>query len=387
MPATQTPEAAGDPRVPVTLALLVLLAAFLMWRELRRETPPLHDEEEPRREVEERGALGEVEERTIEIFRAVSASVVHITTGETGPAPAGDRRPFQMDPTVVERNTASGFVWSDEGYIVTNAHVVEDGDSWKVTLNTYRSYPARLVGVQRDYDLAVLKIDAPAGALHPIPLGYSYDLQVGQRVLAIGNPFGLDRTLTTGVISGLGRRVTTDRGIEIHNVIQTDAEINPGNSGGPLLDSAGRLIGVNTAIVGDRFGRAAIGLAVPADVVNTVVPYLIRAGRSLPPNRRVALGVSVMSEQFSREQGVDGAVIEQVWPGSGAEIAGLRPLRITDDGTVEMDVIVSVDGQRVRNQFDLGETLRMRSPMEVVEVDVLRGDAVRTVEVRLSELR
>ncbi|MCA8981010.1 MAG: trypsin-like peptidase domain-containing protein [Planctomycetes bacterium] len=378
MSTTHRPEAGGDPRVPVTLALLILLGAFLLWRELRRPDPLYSPEEEPR-EVVERGELLTEEERTIAIFREVSSSVVNIAARDL-------QRPFSMNPVDVSSGAGSGFVWSDDGYIVTNHHLVARGDSWQVTLADYTSFPARLVGVYRDFDLAVLKIEAPASALKPIPVGSSHDLQVGQRVLAIGNPFGLDRTLTTGVISGLGRRVTTDAGAELHNVIQTDAAINPGNSGGPLLDSSGRLIGINTAIVSERFGGSGIGLAVPVQVVNEVVPFLIRAGRAAPSERRPALGLSVMSEAFSSAHGVDGAVIEEVWPGSGADLAGLRPLTKNDDGTFDMDVIVEVAGHRIRDAFDLGEALRMRAPMEKVEVKVLRGSEVVTLQVMLTEL-
>jgi len=378
MPSEERPDAAGDPRVPVTLALLILLGAFLLWRELR-QPEPLFVADEPAREVAERGELLSEEERTIAIFREVSSSVVHIATRDL-------QRPFSMNPVDVEAGVGSGFVWSADGYIVTNHHLVARGDSWIVTLADYTSFPARLVGVYRDVDIAVLKIEAPSSSLDPIPIGTSRDLRVGQRVLAIGNPFGLDRTLTTGVISGLGRRVTTDAGAELHNVIQTDAAINPGNSGGPLLDSSGRLIGVNTAIVGHRFGGFGIGLAVPVDLVNEVVTFLIRAGRSVPLERRPALGLSVMSEAFSSAHGVDGAVIEEVWPGSGADLAGLRPLVKNDDGTFEMDVIVEVGGQRIRDAFDLGEALRMRAPMEKVEVKIMRGDATLSVQVMLTEL-
>jgi S1-C subfamily serine protease len=378
MPSEERPDAAGDPRVPVTLALLILLGAFLLWRELRRPDP-LFVEDEPPREVAVRGELLTEEERTIGIFGEVSSSVVHIATRDL-------QRPFSMNPVDVEAGTGSGFVWSEDGYIVTNHHLVARGDSWIVTLADYTSFPARLVGVYRDVDIAVLKIEAPSSSLDPIPIGTSRDLRVGQRVLAIGNPFGLDRTLTTGVISGLGRRVTTDAGAELYNVIQTDAAINPGNSGGPLLDSSGRLIGVNTAIVSDRFGGFGIGLAVPVDLVNEIVPFLIRAGRSVPLERRPALGLSVMSEAFSSAHGVDGAVIEEVWPGSGADMAGLRPLVKNDDGTFEMDVIVAVGGQRIRDAFDLGEALRMRAPMEKVEVKIMRGDATFSVLVMLTEL-
>ena len=379
MPRPPREEAAGDPRVPVTLALLVLLGAFLIWRELRHQAP-LHDETEPRREVTQPLELESEEERTIAIFRQTSPSVVHITARER-------ERPFSMNPMEFSAETGSGFVWNDEGYIVTNEHLVARGDTWLVTLADYTTFEAQLVGVQPDFDLAVLKIDAPRSALLPIPIGTSFDLRVGQRVLAIGNPFGLDRTLTTGVIGGLGRRVSTDAGVEIHNVIQTDAAINPGNSGGPLLDSSGRLIGVNTAIVSGKFGNSGIGLAVPVDVVNEVVPFLIRAGRSVPVDHRPALGLSVMPEEFSIAHGVDGAVIEEVWPGSGADLAGLRPLRKRDDGTFEMDVIVEVAGMRIRSHFDLGEALMMRAPMEVVEVKVRRGDEFEILQVTLTELR
>jgi len=378
MPSLPRQDATTDPRVPITLALLILLGAFLIWRELR-EPPPLFVTDAPQREVVERGELSTEEERTISIFAGVSPSVVHIS--------ASDRRlPFGMDPIEVVRGEGSGFVWDADGYIVTNQHVVDLGDRWSVTLADFTTYEARLVGVQYDFDLAVLKIEAPARSLLPIPIGSSHDLQVGQRVLAIGNPFGLDRTLTTGVISGLGRRVKTDTGIEIHNMIQTDAAINPGNSGGPLLDSSGRLIGVNTAIVSERFGSSGVGLAIPADVVNMVVPYLIRDGHLAPSGQRPVLGLSVMSEAFSAVRGVDGAVIDEVWPGSGADIAGLRSLQKANDGTFTMDVILEVAGQRIRSPFDLGEALKMRAPMELVTVKILRDGEELEFKVMLSEL-
>ena len=209
-----------------------------------------------------------------------------------------------MDVTEIPQGTGSGFVWDQDGHIVTNFHVVQEGDRANVTLNDGSTYPATIVGTTPDKDIAVLKIDAPPQKLLPLPIGQSSNLKVGQKVLAIGNPFGLDQTLTTGVISGLGREIKSVSGRPIHDVIQTDASINPGNSGGPLLDSSGRLIGINTAIYSPSGANAGIGFAVPVDTVNQIVPQLMKFGKITRPG----LGISILADQIAQQNRIDGVV-------------------------------------------------------------------------------
>jgi S1-C subfamily serine protease len=254
--------------------LLVGAAAVLVWR----LSPPLseHGSEASAvsRPVTAREGLFEDEKRTIGIFRQASPSAVHITTL------AVRRDRLTRNLSRIPQGTGSGFIWDREGRVVTNYHVIQGADAADVTLADQSVWKARLVGGFPDKDLAVLVIDTPKERLRPVPLGTSHDLEVGQSVFAIGNPFGLDQTLTTGIISALGREIESANGQTIGDVIQTDAAINPGNSGGPLLDSAGRLIGVNTAIQSPSGASAGIGFAIPVDEVNRVVPQLIRDGKS-----------------------------------------------------------------------------------------------------------
>jgi S1-C subfamily serine protease len=228
----------------------------------------------------------------------------------------------------------------------------------------------------------VLRIDAPSDKLQPIDIGTSNDLKVGQAVLAIGNPFGFDQTLTTGVISALGREINSLSGVPISDVIQTDAAINPGNSGGPLLDSAGRLIGVNTAIVSPSGGYAGIGFAIPVDTVNWVVPDLISYGSI----RRPTLGVQLASDSVSRRLRLDGVLVLDVVAGTGADAAGMRPTTRDRRGRVDLgDVIVAVEGQPVRSQSELRLRLEQRRVGDAVTVTVDRGGRKRDLEVRLGE--
>jgi len=213
------------------------------------------------RAITPRGDLAEEEKTTIALFRQASPSVVHITTL------AVRQDAFSLDVFQIPQGTGSGFVWDNQGRIVTNFHVIRDADAAQVTLADHSSWKARLVGAYPDKDLAVLMVDAPKDRLHPIAIGTSHDLQVGQRLFAIGNPFGLDQSLTTGIISALGREIESVNRRAIKDMIQTDAAINPGNSGGPLLDSSGRLIGVNTAIYSPSGASAGIGFAIPVDEV------------------------------------------------------------------------------------------------------------------------
>ena len=256
--------------VPAWLVAVLLLAvAFLMLRNagfLPGISPRAASEP---RTVTPRGNLASDEQSTIEIFRKASPTVVHITTLTRR------RDRLSLNVTEIPEGTGTGFLYDDAGHVVTNYHVIRSAQAAKVSLADNSSWTAKLVGYEPNKDLAVLKIDAPADRLRKIDIGSSSDLQVGQKVFAIGCPFGLDQTLTTGVISGLGREIESVGGLPIEGVIQTDAAINPGNSGGPLLDSSGRLIGVNTMIVSPSGVYSGVGFAVPVDIVNMVVPELI----------------------------------------------------------------------------------------------------------------
>ncbi len=245
-----------------------------------------------------RGDLAADEKSMIAIFRQASPSVVHITTL------AVRQDAFSFDVLQIPQGTGSGFVWDADGHVVTNFHVIQEADAATVTMADHSNWKAHLVGAYPDKDLAVLRVDAPPASLHPIPIGTSHDLQVGQKVFAIGNPFGLDQSLTTGIISALGREIQSVTQRPIKDVIQTDAAINPGNSGGPLLDSAGRLIGVNTAIYSPSGVSAGIGFAIPVDEVNRLVPQLIRHGRVIRPG----LGIQVGPDRLAAELGLSGVL-------------------------------------------------------------------------------
>src|SRR5512140_509566 len=257
--------------------------------------------------------LGADEQSSIDVFSKFSRSVVHITSLET------HRDRMTLDVTEIPQGTGSGFVWDQDGHIVTNFHVVQMGDRASVTLNDNSTYPATIVGTAPDKDIAVLHIDAPPQKLLPLPIGQSAMLKVGQKVLAIGNPFGLDQTLTTGVISGLGRQIKSVTQRDIFDVIQTDASINPGNSGGPLLDSSGRLIGINTAIYSPSGANAGIGFAVPVDTINAIVPQLLKNGKITRPG----LGINLAGDAVAQHYHIDGVIVMQVAPGGAADTAGI----------------------------------------------------------------
>ncbi|MBL8745779.1 MAG: trypsin-like peptidase domain-containing protein, partial [Phycisphaerae bacterium] len=290
------------------------------------------------RPVTPRGPLEADERETIDLFERIAPSVVYISVKQVRERPMG----FFVDRDLVE-GTGSGFVWDDQGHVVTNFHVVAQANSAEVVLSDGSVWPAKGVGGSEDQDIFVLKIDAPAEKLRPIAVGTSADLKVGQRVMAIGNPFGLDQTLTTGIISALGRRITAVSGKELSGVIQTDAAINPGNSGGPLLDSAGRLIGVNTAIRSPSGASAGIGFAVPVDLVNEVVTEILSPAG--PPS--ASLGIRRADSALERAFGVmRGVMVESVDAGTGAYEAGLRGVQVMQDRRrlyrMAGDVIVAV---------------------------------------------
>jgi S1-C subfamily serine protease len=283
----------------------------------------------------------------------------------------------------VPQGTGSGFVWDEDGHIVTNYHVIESAQAAKVLLSDQSSWDARLVGVEPDKDLAVVKIDAPADRLHPILIGTSHDLAVGQKVFAIGNPFGLDQTLTTGVISGVGREIESVTKRPIQGVIQTDAAINPGNSGGALLDSAGRLIGINTAIYSPSGANAGIGFAVPVDTVNRIVPQLIRSGKA----EHVGMGVRVAEDQIAERLGLTGVLILEVVKGSAADKAGLISTRIDSHGKIKLgDVITAINDTSISTTLDLYRALEDFKAGDVVMVTVQRGDDEVKVPVTLEVL-
>ena len=303
--------------------------------------------------------LGADESATIDIFRAMSPSVVSIKNA------AYHRDFFSFNVYEVPRGAGSGIVWDESGHIVTNFHVIYQADRIEAALSSDQFYEARVVGIAPDYDLAVLRIDAPEEMLHPIPLGSSHNLLVGQKVLALGNPFGLDRTLTTGIISALGRTIQSLTQHKIHDVIQTDAAINPGNSGGPLLDSFGRLIGINTAILSPSGTSAGIGFAIPSDTVNHIVTQLILKGKL----SKAGLGISLIPDNFRESWGVSGAAILEVTHGSSAQKAGLQGTRKTLFGKILVgDIIVQVDDFPISNNEDL---------IRVFEKKYQVGDTVR----------
>jgi S1-C subfamily serine protease len=330
------------------------------------------------RAVTPRGDLAADEQATIELFKRCAPSVVYITN-------LGLRRDmFGFNVTEIPQGTGSGFIWDESGYIVTNFHVIQGAQAAEVTLQDHSSWKAGLVGVEPDKDVAVLKIDAPRAKLRPILVGRSADLQVGQRVFAIGNPFGLDQTLTTGIISALRRQIRSVTNRPIQDVIQTDAAINPGNSGGPLLDSAGRLIGVNTAIYSPSGSSAGIGFAVPVDTVNSIVPQIVRHGRVVRPG----LGVVLAEDRLAQRLGVEGALVLQVGEGSAAERAGIRPTRRDEYGRIFLgDVIVAIDGKPVRSENDLRDRLDNLAVGDTVKLTVQRDDEQLEVPVQLQELR
>jgi S1-C subfamily serine protease len=358
------------------LVLLLLGAGWIAWQLLGPRPRPLHDPDAAPRAVLARGDLAEHEKSTIELFRAASPSVVHITS-------VGLRRDiFTMDVRAIPQGTGSGFVWDAQGYVVTNAHVVRNAQAFRVTLADDSSWDATLVGADASLDVAVLRLtNVPPEKLKPVAVGASQDLQVGQTVLAIGNPFGLDQTLTTGVVSGLGREIQSDDGNVIRGVIQTDAAINPGNSGGPLLDSAGRLIGMNTAIISPSHASAGIGFAVPVETVNRVVPRLIRGNP-----QKAGLGVSLGPDSVLRDRGLKGALVMGVLPNSAAAKAGLQGAR-QDPATGRRtlgDVIEAVSGREVTSAAQLLDLLDEHDVGDEVELKVLRDGTHLDLKVRLQ---
>ena len=321
--------------------------------------------------------LNDAEKATISLFERATPSVVFITTSDVR------RDFFTRSLREYKSGSGSGFIWDDSGHIITNYHVIQGADRAMVTLSDQSSYPAKLVGSAPSKDLAVLKIDAPRNKLRPLRKGQSYNLRVGQSVYAIGNPFGLDQTLTTGIVSALGREISSVQGTPIKDVIQTDAAINPGNSGGPLLDSSGELIGVNTAIYSPSGASAGIGFSIPVDVVKWVVPDLINYGEIQRPNP----GLVLAPQRTTRQLGIKGVLVLGVEEDSSAEKAGILPTYRDRQGVLHLgDIIVSINEDRINNENDLLVALENYRVGEEVEVLVERGNQRIALDLMLESV-
>jgi S1-C subfamily serine protease len=357
------------------LAVAVIAIAVAMW------TIPANGQRAASaalpREVQRRPPLQEDERATVDLFERSRGSVVYITTEERV-LELWTRNQFE-----IPRGTGSGFVWDEQGHIVTNFHVVSGASGARVRLSDGRDVAATLVGASAAHDLAVIKIDVPRRPA-PLPIGTSNDLRVGQKTFAIGNPFGLDWTLTSGIISALDRSLPEENGNLVEHLIQTDAAINPGNSGGPLLDSAGRLIGVNTAIFSPSGASAGVGFAVPVDTVNRVVPQLIGRGKYTRPS----LGIEIdedLNRAITERLDTRGVVVLRVTPGSAAANAGLQGLRAQANGSVVPgDVIVAVDGKEIDSVARLLSRLDDHAVGDTVRLTVVRAGQRRDVSVRLQ---
>jgi S1-C subfamily serine protease len=361
----------------VTLAGAVLIA---LWQYLQPTNHAADLTEAKPRLIAPRGDLAAEEKSNIDLFENARDSVVFISTRQQV-QDFWTRNVFS-----VPRGDGSGFIWDASGHVVTNFHVVQGASEATVKLADGRDYKAALVGLSPTHDIAVLKIGVGDKRPPPLPLGTSNDLRVGQKVFAIGNPFGLDWTLTTGIVSALDRSLAEDGGRSIEHLIQTDAAINPGNSGGPLLDSAGRLIGINTAIYSPSGASAGIGFAVPVDTVNRVVPQIIRYGKYVQPG----LGIRVddaLNQRLTSALGIEGVVILRVERGSTGADAGLRGARVRSDGiVVPGDIIVAVGGKPTPSVGKLYALLDDYRIGDTVDISVLRNGEVIKVSVKLQPI-
>lgn len=318
----------------------------------------------------------EDETNTMEVFRKASPAVVYVTNT------ALRRGLFSLDIMEIPRGSGTGFIWDKNGLVVTNFHVISGAQKLTVTLQDRSVLDAEVVGVAPEKDLAVLRIKNPPRNLVTLPLGDSSELTVGRKVLAIGNPFGLDTTLTTGIVSALGREIQAVGNRKIRGVIQTDAAINPGNSGGPLLNSLGQLVGVNTAIYSPSGASAGIGFAIPVNTVEDVVPQLISYGRVLRP----IIGVELASDRWVRRYRIEGLPIVQVFPGLPADKAGMIGAYRNARGEIELgDIITDIEGKAIRTQDDYFNAIEAHEPGDRVKVITRRGDKTRTYRVELVE--
>lgn len=318
----------------------------------------------------------EDEANTTEIFRKASPAVVYVTNT------ALRRSLFSLDVREIPRGSGTGFVWDKQGLIVTNFHVIAGAHRLTVTLPDRSDHAATVIGVAPEKDLAVLRIESPPDDLIELPLGDSSELTVGRKVLAIGNPFGLDTTLTTGIVSALGREIRAPGNRKIRGVIQTDAAINPGNSGGPLLNSLGQLIGVNTAIYSPSGASAGIGFAIPVNTVKDVVPQLIAYGKVLRP----MIGVELASDSWVRRYRIEGLPLVHVFPGLPAAEAGMVGAWRNGRGDIVLgDIITAIDDKPIRSHDDYFSAIEARKPGDKITIETRLGDTTKRYRVRLIE--
>jgi len=372
----------GPPRHPllaclslVALLLAALVAAAVLWWIWPWGGTGLNPDAEART-ITPRGHLSDLEKANIEIYEQASPCLVQVTNL------AARSIGFGLEVQEVPKGVGSGFVWDQDGHIVTNFHVVQGAAAAHVTLGDHSTYDTRQISAYPDQDIAVLWIKAPKSHLHPIPVGTSHDLKVGQIVYTLGDPYGLDQTMTNGIVSALGREIHSVNGRVIRGVIQSTAAINPGNSGGPLLDSAGRLIGMNTAIVSQSGAFAGIGFSIPVDEINQIVPQLIRHGKVVRPR----LGVQVGSDQLTRRLGIErGALVVRVMPDSPAAQAGMQGVERDEDGNIHLgDIIVAIDGKRIDNMSDLYDFLEHHRVGDTVTLTIVREGQRQDVQLKLQ---
>jgi len=323
--------------------------------------------------------LNSEESTTVSLFKRNTPSVVYITNL------AVQRDQFTLDVLEVPQGSGSGFIWDSDGHIVTNFHVIRGAQDLLVTLSNQEEVKAKVVGFDQDKDVAVLQIrpkDA-SESLSPVTLGKSNELQVGQNVYAIGNPFGLDHTLTMGIISGLNREINSSiTGRPIQNVIQTDAAINPGNSGGPLLNSAGSVIGINTAIYSATGTSSGVGFAIPSDTVTGIVEQIIEFGRVTRP----VIGISFAPDVSVEALGVQGVLVLDAAKEGPAGRAGVRPTKRDEYGRLVLgDIITAIDGKRIKTSSDLFKILDTCKVGQTISLEVLRGSGKQTLDLTLDE--
>jgi S1-C subfamily serine protease len=328
--------------------------------------------------VTPRSELFSDEKATIDLFEKSRNSVVFITTS-TQVQDFWSRNTFS-----VPRGSGSGFIWDESGHVITNYHVIESASQATIKLANGKDYSAKLVGASPMHDIAVLKINISNNNSPPLPIGSSHDLKVGQKVYAIGNPFGLDWTLTNGIVSALNRSLTEENGNTVEHLIQTNAAINPGNSGGPLLDSAGRLIGINTAIYSPNGANAGIGFAVPVDTVNRVVPQLIRNGKYTRPTLGIEIDENI-NERLTEILEIKGVVILKVPSGSAASLAGLKGVTVLQNGSIiPGDIITAIEGKSVSSVGKLAAMLDDFRVGDKIRLTVSQKGSSRDVRVMLQ---
>ena len=354
MPISSTPGYSKTTLIRLLRVMLFGAILFVLFSLLMNLIPHADGAIAQPRQVTPRGELAADEKSTIKLFENSRNSVVYITTR------AQVQDFWSRDIFSVPRGTGSGFIWDEYGHVVTNYHVIEDASEATIRLANGKDYQATLVGASQLHDIAVLKIKVSQKFSPPLPIGTSRDLRVGQKVFAIGNPFGLDWTLTNGIVSALDRSLTEENGNTVEHLIQTNAAINPGNSGGPLLDSAGRLIGINTAIYSPSGASAGIGFAVPVDTVNRVVPQLIRDGKYTRP----VIGIGIdedINQRLTSIMKISGVVVLRVPPGSAAAAAGLKGVDVPrDDAPIEGKPVDSVSRLVARlDDFRVGDKIKL----------------------------